>query len=294
MPCIFAAMFDFQRAVVWLNGQLLLAREAQLSPFDQGLTMGLGVFETLVAYEGKVFAFSRHWERLGQGCAALSLSLPDRREVEQALRDVMAANELPHARLRITITPGPGWPGAAMEAAGAGTVLVTAVPRPALAPRARVALLSEYPRSERSPLAGLKSTSYAENVVALAEARRRGADEGLLPNVRGEVCEGSASNVFLARGGVLITPPLASGCLAGVTRALVLELARQEIVPVEETPVPWDVLLEAEEAFLTSSTREIQPVSHFDEHALPAAPGPLTRRMQEAWQALRASRNVDP
>lgn len=287
-------MFDLQRAWVWHNGRVVPAAEVRLSPFDQGLTVGMGAFETLVSYGGKVFAFSRHWERLARSCVGLGLPLPDRPLIAGALEAVMEANGLPEARLRVTLTPGAQLPAATWQGKGEVTVLVTAVPRPQSAPLARVALLPDFPRSERSPLAGFKTTSYAENLLAWTEAQRQGAHEALLPNLRGEVCEGSTSNVFLGLHGVLVTPPLSAGCLPGVTRALVLQLAQEAGVAVQEAPVPWAALLEAEEAFLTSTTREIQPISHWDERPLPAAPGPLTRRLQAAWAVMRECGEIDP
>ena len=279
--------------IVWLNGRLLPATEARISPFDQGLTIGLGAFETLVARDGQPFAFSRHWARLEKSCAGLGLAVPDRDEARDALIQVAAANRLPAARLRFTVTAGEGPPGAGRSDQPATTLLATAVPRPVWGETASVALLP-WARHEHSPLAGLKTTSYAENALALAEARRRGADEALLPNTRGGLCEGSGSNVFLVRDGRLLTPPLASGCLAGVTRALVLELARTLGLAAEETVLPLAALNEAAEAFLTSTTRDIQPIRSIDGTALPAAPGPVTRQLQEKWRALFTHGPLDP
>ncbi|MDQ3148169.1 MAG: aminotransferase class IV, partial [Actinomycetota bacterium] len=145
-----------------------------------------------------------------------------------------------------------------------------------------------WARNERSAVAGLKTTSYAENVVALAWAQARGADEAVLANTGGSLCEGTGTNVFVAVGGRLVTPPLASGCLAGVTRALVLERSA-----AEEADLPLDALAGAEEAFLTSSTREVQPVATVDGQPLRRCPGPLTAAAQEAFRDLLAT-DLDP
>jgi branched-chain amino acid aminotransferase len=144
------------------------------------------------------------------------------------------------------------------------------------------------PRNERGALTGLKTTSYGENVVALGRAAQAGAGEAIFGNTVGALCEGTGSNVVVARGGRLVTPPLASGCLAGVTRALVLE-----VCDVEEADLPLDALATADEAFLTSTTREVQPIARVDGAPLPAAPGPLTSAAADAFRALLA-RDLDP
>jgi branched-chain amino acid aminotransferase len=137
-------------------------------------------------------------------------------------------------------------------------------------------------------LAGLKTVSYAENVVALRFARQRGAEEAIFGNVAGRLCEGTGTNVYIAVGGRMLTPPLTSGCLAGVTRELLLELG-----VVEEQDLPLAALAEADEAFLTSSTRDVQAIASVDASPLPAAPGPLTKAAADAFRDLQ-ERNVDP
>ena len=139
-----------------------------------------------------------------------------------------------------------------------------------------------WTRNESGALAGLKTTSYAENVIALAEAHERGAGEAIFANTRGELCEGTGTNVFLVVDGTLTTPPLRSGCLAGVTRELVCEL-----IEVEERSVPLAALADASEAFLTSSTRDVHPIASVDGVALPACPGPCTTAASAALTARR-------
>ena len=143
-------------------------------------------------------------------------------------------------------------------------------------------------RNERSAVAGLKTTSYAENVVAVAEAYRQGADEALLANTVGELCEGTASNVFVERDGELVTPPLSSGCLAGITRALVLEW-----VGGKEAELPLEALTEAQEVFLTSTLRDVQALHRVDERELPGAAGPVAAEAMRVF-AERAAATPDP
>ncbi len=150
-----------------------------------------------------------------------------------------------------------------------------------------------YTRNETGALAGLKTTSYGENVVALSFAKERGAGEAIFANTRGELCEGTGTNVFIVLDGDLITPPLEAGCLAGVTRALVLEICEKEGIPVSEKAVPITALHQSSEAFLTSTTREVQPIGKVDGMELPNVPGEVSSRLRAAFRAL-AEAAVDP
>jgi branched-chain amino acid aminotransferase len=145
-----------------------------------------------------------------------------------------------------------------------------------------------WPRNERGALAGLKTTSYAENVMALQRAHEQGAAEAVFANLAGNLCEGTGTNVFYVVDGQLRTPTLGSGCLAGVTRALLLEWY-DDITEIDE---PIGVLDRAEEVFLTSTTRDVQPVNRWNGRALPA-PGPVTAAVQEAWRHGEAA-GLDP
>lgn len=271
---------------VWLDGRLVGPDEALVSAFDHGLTVGDGVFETLRVYGGTPFALRRHLDRLGRSAAGLGLDLPDRSLLERACAEVVAAAGGGDARLRLTVTGGPGPLGSARGDAPP-TVVAAVAPLAPVHPAAAVAV-APWPRNERGPLAGLKTTSYAENVVLLAWARRRGAEEAVVGDTTGRLCEGTGANVFVVHGGRVRTPALSSGCLAGVTRALVLEHT-----DAEETDLGLDDLATADEAFLTSSTREVQPVGSVDDRLLPAAPGPRTTAAAASFRALVAS-DLDP
>ncbi|HWH34789.1 MAG TPA: aminotransferase class IV, partial [Acidimicrobiales bacterium] len=263
-------------AAVWVDGALVAPSQAVVSAFDHGLTVGDGVFETLRIYGGAPFALRRHLDRLAASADGLGLRLPDRGVLAAAVVSVVEAAGLDDARLRITVTGGPA-PLGSGRGDGGPTVVVAAGPLEPFGPTTAVVTLP-WPRNERSPLSGCKTTSYAENVLALARARDSGAGEAIFANTRGELCEGTGSNVVVAREGRLMTPPLSSGCLAGVTRALVLEVAG-----VVESPLPLAALAGASEAFLTSTTREIQPIAAVDGVALAVAPGPLTTAAAMGW-----------
>jgi branched-chain amino acid aminotransferase len=276
---------------VFVDGKVLPAGEARVSAFDHGLLVGDGVFETLGVYRGVPFAWRRHYERLCRSATGLGLAVPEPAPLREAADEVLAANGITEGRLRITVTGGPS-PLGSERGDGPPTVIVAAAlarPRPAT----EAVVTVPWPRNERGATAGLKTVSYADNVRALAFAQRRGASEAVFGNTRGELCEATGSNVFLVVDDVVCTPPAASGCLLGVTRALVLELCDRHEIPHEERTVPLGALADADEAFLTSSTREVVPIGRVDERALPGAPGTRTRELAGAFSALVSS-DLDP
>ncbi len=273
-------------SAVWVNGHVVDAADARISPFDHGLLTGDGVFETLRVVAGTPFAARRHLERLGRSAAGLRLPCPAADVVRVAMDEVIAANGLGDGRLRVTVTGGPSALGSD-RADIEPTVIVAAGPLPAWPPSTDV-VVAPWPRNERSPLSGLKTVSYAENVLALAFARDRGAGEALFGNLAGNLCEGTGTNVFVGVGGRLVTPTLTAGCLPGVTRDLLVGL-----VDLVEEDLPLSALAAADEAFVTSSTRDVQPIRAVDGRLLPACPGPLTRAAATAFRALVA-RDLDP
>lgn len=276
---------------VWVDGALVDADSARVSPFDHGLLVGDGVFETLAVYGGVPFAFRRHHDRLARSAAGLDLDVPGELELRAAAETVLATNRIAEGRLRITVTGGPSPLGSERGSAPPTVIVAAAAARPR--PSSEAVVVVPWPRNERGATAGLKTISYAENVRALAYAQARGASEAVFANTRGELCEATGSNVFLVQGGVLRTPAEASGCLLGVTRALVLELCDRARISYAEDPLPVDALGEAEEAFLTSSTREVEPIASVDGAPLAAVGGPVTARLAEAFRVLIAS-DLDP
>jgi branched-chain amino acid aminotransferase len=276
---------------VSVDGDLGPADELRISPLDHGLLVGDGVFETLRVYGGVPFAWTRHLQRLARSAAGLGLELPEVVTLRERADAVLAANQLTEARLRITITGGPA-PLGSERAAVPSTVVIAASALTPWPPTADVVTVP-WPRNERGATAGMKTISYAENVRALAHAHEHGAGEAIFANTRGELCEATGSNVFLVEDGTIVTPPESSGCLLGVTRALVLRLAEQLGLDAMETDRPVDALATADEAFLSSTTREVQAIAHVDGTALPHAPGPITVRLAEAYDALVAL-DIDP
>lgn len=280
---------------VWVDGELAREHDARLPALDRGTTSGEGVFETAKIVGGTPFALTRHLVRLRRSAEIIGLTLPwgdspirsaCARAVGAALVDPANA-EVGVGRLRITITAGAAPLGSA-SAPGEPTLMVAAGPQLPWPATTDVATV-DWPRNERSPVVGAKTTSYVENLVALADARGRGAHEAIMVNTRGALCEGTGSNVFLVVDGTLCTPSLATGCLPGITRSLVLEL----VDALERSDLTADDLLGASEAFLTSSTRGVHPIAHVDGVALPAVPGPRTAAAAQAFAAL-AARTLDP
>lgn len=279
--------------MVWLNGSLQLVSEAAISPFDHGITVGDGVFETMISYTGVPFAFTRHHQRLERSAAAMGLEVRPLEELRDASIELLKANELTDqlARIRITLTGGPA-PLGSERGDSPQTTLIAATPTPDLGETVDVSVVP-YTRNENGALLGLKTTSYGENVVALSFAKERGSGEAIFANTKGELCEGTGSNIFIVSDGQLVTPPLAGGCLAGVTRALTIELSEQEGIPVSEKAVPLVALHQASEAFLTGTTREVQPIRNVDGMELPNVPGEITAKLRAAFRAL-ADGKVDP
>lgn len=278
--------------IVWVNGGLHAEHEAPISPFDHGLLTGDGVFETLTTYGGVPFAWTRHYRRLVRSAEGLGLDVPASDVLREATDRVIAANALAEARIRITITGGPSPLGS--ERGGRGCTAVVAATEPGeVAPTIDV-VTAPWPRNQRGALAGLKTISYGENVRALAHARTRGGGEAVFANLDGHLCEGTGTNVWHVRGERLETPPLSAGCLDGVTRQVIIEILCPEVgIEVAETLVPVAALAEADEAFITSSTREAQAIARVDGRPLPAAPGPVTEKINTAFAGLVA-RDLDP
>ncbi|MFE2420206.1 aminotransferase class IV [Streptomyces hokutonensis] len=271
---------------IWLDGGLQDIESARVSVFDHGLTVGDGIFETVKATDGKTFALTRHLDRLTRSARGLGLPDPDLDEVRRGCAAVLAANPMPFGRLRITYTGGHGPLGS--DRGEHGPTLVIALGEVGRRPDSTAVVTVPWTRNERGALAGLKTTSYAENVVALARAHQHGASEALFANTVGQLCEGTGSNVFVVLDGEIHTPPVTSGCLAGITRALTVEWTG-----AKETDLPLDVLERADEVFLTSSLRDVQAVHLLDDRQLPGVAGPVTAKAMRVFDE-RSGDDLDP
>jgi branched-chain amino acid aminotransferase len=281
------AALALRPVTVWLNGALVPDDEARISVFDHGLVTGDGVFETIKVAGGVPFALSRHLARLGRSAAGLGLAEPDLEQIRAGALAVIDASGRPElARMRITVTAGLA-PLGSERGDSPPTAIVALGEMHPPAPSCDVVTVP-WPRNENGALAGLKTTSYGENVRALSYAGSRGGSEAIFANTAGNLCEGTGTNVFVVSGGRILTPPLSAGCLAGVTRALVIEWTG-----ASEQDLPLAALAGADEAFLTGTTRDVQPIRSVDGQPLPAAPGPITRKAAEVF-AMSAAESHDP
>ena len=270
------------REVVWINGALVDASEARVSIFDHGLTVGDGVFDTLKAVDGRPFATRRHLERLQRSVDGLGLRLPyDQATLRAAMAEVLASYDLPLARVRVTVTGGEA-PLGSERGEGDATVVIAVGPLKPQDPSTAVCVVP-WTRNERGAMVGIKTTSYAENVRALAYAKERGCTEAIFATSTDHLSEGTGSNVFVGIDGRLLTPPLSAGCLAGVTRDLVLQ-----VTDAVEEDIPMSAFRDAEEIFLTSTGRDLQPVHAVDDRPH-RTDGPLTAAAVAAFAELVAS-----
>ena len=275
---------------IWVNGELVDADTPAVSAVDHGVTVGDGAFETAKIDRGAPFAVTRHLRRLDRTMAGLGLPPADHAQIHDGIRAVLDGEVIDFGRLRFTVTGGKG-PLGSDRLDSALTHIVTAAAHER--PEAQGSVVTvPWVRNERAATAGLKTTSYADNVIALAYAKERGAVEAIFANTRGELCEATGSNVFVVLDGTLRTPPLNSGCLAGITRELVLEWCREDGLDIVEEAMPLDVLEHADEVFLTSSIKDVFPVSAVHGRVA-VAPAPLTSPARGV-RARHATAGIDP
>ena len=271
--------------IVYLNGSLVPRSQAKISPFDLGFLYGYGLFETMRAYSGHIFRWERHLERLSQSAKLLGLPL-NAFDLKRACHDTLQANKLKKARIRLTVSIGEGEAAPDLPKHPKPTVLVTATRYVPLADEAYrkgyKAVVSTIDQDSQSPLSRLKSANYLNNILARREAGAAGVNESILLNERGFLCEGSASNVFLVSKGNLITPGEESGCLPGITRQVVIELAQGLGIGISEREVRLEELLHAGEAFLTNSIMELMPLAEVNGQRI--GRGKVTGRLMQAYK----------
>ena len=262
---------------VWLNDELVDAQKATVSVFDHGFTVGDGAFETLKVVNTQPVALTRHIKRLVHSLNTIGIEFDKEDLLKKAINEVISANNSlgEVMRMRITYTSGVGPLGS--DRTKDNFTLVVAVSPESIWPDTALVITVSDPRNDKSILAGSKTTSYAQNAALLSVAKKQGAHEAIMPNTKGELCEGTGSNIFVVKDGQVMTPPLSGGCLGGITRALVIKW-----FDVKEVDLPMSVLRDVDEAFLTSSTRDIQPISKIDDRIL-NAPGPVASKMRKEF-----------
>ena len=281
----------------WINDELVPIVDAKVSVLDHGFTVADGVFETLLVSDGEVFALDRHLARLAKSASGLGIALPDAAKISNGIAQVLQKNPIvDFGRLRITVTSGAGPLGS--DRTAATPTLVISLAEQATWPATTKVLLVPWTRNENSPLAGLKTTSYAENVYALDAAKSQGFSEAIFCDTSGRLCEGTGSNIFLITGEQIFTPSDASGLLRGITRDLVIEWANDAGFVAVERDVDPSELWDADEVFITSSTRDVHPVSELARLDLAGnvvdhrklAPGLVTEKLGTMFFTQRAEK----
>lgn len=287
-------------AVVFVNGTITDADRASVAVFDHGFLFGEGIYETLRTYGREPFLFDRHVRRLRNSASLLALDVPwsDADLLANARKTMAALPGLDEAYIRILVTRGVGELSYNPAACPQPSLVIIVKPFPGQPERTfsqgiKIALVSvrrNHPQA-LNPL--IKSNNLINNALAMQEAIRRNAEEALMLNQAGELAECAQSNVFLVRGGSVLTPPLTAGLLPGVTREFVLELARSLGIDAREARLMPDDLHAADEAFITGTTREVTPVVAVDEQRIGAGqPGPVTQRLLEEFRARVADLKV--
>ncbi len=276
--------------LIYFNGQIVSAGDLFISPLDHGFLYGNGLFETMRAYNGKIFRLKDHLERLKNAARYLQWpELPGYTEFSEAIERVLEHNQLKDASVRVTLSRGTGTSRPDPNSCGQPTVAIFASPLPPPLPSEgwRVATVT-LRRNLSSPLVKIKSANYLDNILAKTEAKELGAQEALMLNTDGFVAEGSMSNIFFITSGRLITPDENSGILPGVTRRTVIELAQAAGIPLEIRQVKPEELAGADEIFLTSSIMEVIPVPLLDGNPIgnKVTAGELTLRIAQLYREL--------
>ena len=300
---------DRMPAIVNVNGRVVAQEQAVISVFDHGFLYGEGVYETLRTYNGRPFLFDRHMRRLRKSAGMLSLPVPlTDDDIEARFHETMGAGGLRgglgnEAYIRLMVTRGIG--ELSYDPAVCPTPSVVVIvkrqmdpPPEAFERGVRVALVSTVRNHPGSVNPLIKSNNLLNNALAAQEAARRGGFEGVMRNYRGELAECTTSNLFVVKSGVALTPPLEAGLLPGITREFLFEVGAERNIPVREAVLLDEDLFGADEAFLTSTTREIVPVVQVDEKQIGAGtPGRITlallRAFRDKAQTLTKSQNLE-
>jgi branched-chain amino acid aminotransferase len=268
---------------VFHNESLLPIEKVRLSPGQAGLICGWGLFTTLRIFRGEAFAYERHWRRLEKDAAIVRLPMPyASAKVRINLHEVIRANQVAEGCARIYLVYNQVGFWQSDEKHPEVDLIIYTAPLPEYREPVRLAL-REHGRHAASPLAGVKTTSWLQNVWAVAEAQKEGFDEVMLLNERGEVAECTAANIFAVKNGKVLTPPLNSGCLEGVTRGILFEIAPEAGVAVIEQALRPEDLYSADEVFISSTNRNLIGVGEIAGNKIATAPGPVTQQLNDLF-----------
>ncbi|MBI5192917.1 MAG: branched-chain-amino-acid transaminase [Nitrospirae bacterium] len=278
--------------LIYINGSLIPGSEAKVSVFDRGFLYGDGVFETLRSYNGVIFHCDDHLERLFESADGISLTCPFTKEyLKEALYRTLKENNLKNAYLRLTITRGESEPGLEIVQSIEPTVIIipkefNGYPESLYLTGIHAAVVNtrRTPPSSLNP--AIKSINFLNNIIARAEAKALGATEGIMLSTEGYVAEGTTSNIFIVKDSIIKTPSLETGILNGVTRSVVINLARENQITVIEEPFYPDELYNADECFITNTTYEIMPVTRLNGRSVGnGRPGEITKKLITLFKA---------
>ena len=268
---------------IFHNDKVTPIEDCRLSPGQAGIICGWGLFTTIRIVKGEAFGYERHWRRLEKDAAIIRLPLPNTgAKVRVQLQEVIRANKVSDGCARIYLIYNQIGAWRSEEKMPQVDLVIYTAPLPEYREPVRLAI-REHGRHAASALAGVKTISWLPNVWAVAEAQKEGFDEVVLLNERGEVAECTAANIFLVKGDRVFTPPLSSGCLEGVTRGILMEIAPEAGISVVEQTLKQEDFATADEVFISSTNRNLIGVGEIAGQKIPVAPGPITRRLNELF-----------
>lgn len=268
---------------VFHNDQLLPIEKVRLSPGQAGLINGWGLFTTLRIVRGEAFAFERHWRRLEKDAAIIRLPMPYAGpRVRVQLQEVIRANKVSEGCARIYLVYNQVGFFRSDESQPTVDLIISTAALPEYREPLRLTV-REHGRHAASALTGVKTTSWLNNVWSVAQAQQDGFDEVVMLNERGEVAECTAANIYAVKGDLVLTPPLSSGCLEGVTRGILFEIAGEAGSAVKEQTLKLEDFYAADEVFLSSTNRNVIGVGEIAGHKITSAPGPITLRLNEVF-----------
>lgn len=270
---------------IFHNDELLPIEKSRLSPGQAGIICGWGLFTTIRIVKGEAFGYERHWRRLEKDAAIIRMPMPyTGPKVRVQLQEVIRANKVSEGCARIYLIYNDVGVWRSEEKMPQVDLVIYTAPLPEYREPVRLGL-REHGRHAASALAGVKTISWLPNVWAVAEAQKEGFDEVVLLNERGEVAECTAANIFVVKGDKVLTPPLNSGCLEGVTRGILMEIAPEAGISVVEQTLRPEDFATGDEIFISSTNRNLIGVGEIAVQKMPIAPGPVTRKLDELFDA---------
>lgn len=286
-------MTESEIFAVMIDGQVVAQDQARISVFDRGFLYGDSIYEVMRTYDGKIFALREHIDRLFRSAEQVFIDIPVSKDrLSQEILHAASLLELPNLLIRVHITRGIGPYG--LDPTGARQPTRVMIVVPLLVPSEdqyrdgiAAALFQSQRTTDNTSAAGAKVANYLVSLLALRQAHAVGAKEAIIVDGRGRVLEGASSNVFIVRSGVIRTPPVNEGILSGITRSYLLKAAAHEGLELRETSLTQTELLDADEVFVSSTTREVLPVTRIDDRTIGTGKvGPITRAFHRAFRAI--------